>query len=199
MSKYHHSLSHIYLENTDIPKNKLNISDSAQLHAVEEYLLTKAYEIFTTELSDNSMFDESYFKSLHRRTFSGLYDWAGEYRIITIHKGDSTFCLGQFVEEQSKRIFSELENENYLRNIEDKKIFIEKLTYFKCEIIALHPFYELNGRTTRLFFDLLCAFNGYKFIDYSLTTSEEYIQASIETVCSADNSRMKSIITKGLK
>lgn len=76
---------------------------------------------------------------------------------------------------------------------------MERLTYYKCELIALHPFHELNGRVTRLFIDLICIRKGYGIINYSLTTAEEYIQASIATVRYADNSPMRDIIIKGMK
>lgn len=100
MSKYLHKHSRIYIENTDIPINKLNISDSAQIHAVEEYLMKKAYETFPAELTPDTKFDENYFKSLHGRTFSQLYEWAGEYRTDNLFKDGSVFCRGQFVAEE---------------------------------------------------------------------------------------------------
>ncbi|TAJ80771.1 MAG: hypothetical protein EPO42_03625 [Gallionellaceae bacterium] len=39
--------------------------------------------------------------------------------------------------------------------------FAERLAHFQSELIALHPFHELNGRITRLFFDLITVYNGY--------------------------------------
>jgi cell filamentation protein len=68
----------------------------------------------------------------------------------------------------------------------------------------LHPFYELNGRITRLFFDLIAIYNGYEPIDYSQTLTEAadeanaYIQASIACVRAADNSMLRQIILNGL-
>jgi cell filamentation protein len=69
----------------------------------------------------------------------------------------------------------------------------------KSELICLHPFYELNGRITRLFFDMIVVYNGYQPIDYSNYTSQEYINASIECVKYADETFMKRIILDGLK
>lgn len=59
------------------------------------------------------------------------------------------------------------------------------LAHYQSELIALHPFYELNGRITRLFFDLIAVYNGYEPIDYSAALAEgssglnAYIEASI--------------------
>ena len=72
------------------------------------------------------------------------------------------------------------------------------MAYFKCELIALHPFYELNGRVTRLFFDMLVCCNGYQYIDYSGVSPEQYIQAAIDCVQFADCMGMEKIIADGL-
>ena len=126
-SKYKVQSSEIYIANSDIPKNKLNIEDNTQIH--------------------------------------------------------------------------ELAKENYLKDCENisKEEFANKLAYYKCEINALHPFYELNGRITRLFFDMIALFNGYKYIDYSTVTPKEYIDAAIECVQFANSGSMKTIILNGLK
>jgi len=79
-----------------------------------------------------------------------------------------------------------------LSSYKKKNEFAEKLAYYQGELIALHPFYELNGRTLRLFFDMICIYNGYKAIDYSGTIADgKYIEASIECVQFADSSKMK--------
>lgn len=72
-----------------------------------------------------------------------------------------------------------------------------------CELIALHPFLELNGRITRLFFDMIATFNGYEYIDYqnTLKTNDdenEFIKASIDCMTGKEN-KMFKIILDGLK
>lgn len=199
-SKYLLENSLIYLEGTDIPHNKLGITDSVELHELESELLVEAYQIFSGELEDSILFDENYFKSLHRRTFSDLYDWAGEYRQFNIAKGGSRFCLGAYVASSSKKLFAEFAQKNYLKNQGlPKSEFVRELAYFKCELIALHPFYELNGRITRLFFDLIVRYNNYSHIDYSGVSPEAYIDAAIDCVQLADCRAMEKIIAKGLK
>ncbi len=200
-SKYKSQTSSIYLKNSDVPKNKLEIESSEQIHELERELLEEAYEIFYKELNENSVFDEKYFIALHKRTFGDLYDWAGTYRDFNMSKGESRFCQGAYVVTSSQKIFDELKNENYLRDYElsSKEEFARKLAYYKCELIALHPFSELNGRITRLFFDMIAIYNGYKYIDYSTITPAEYIEAAIECVVYADSEKMEKIIFDGLK
>lgn len=129
------------------------ITDGTTLHHLEESLLQDAFEIYVSELNDNTCFDEEYFKSLHFRTFSSLYKWAGAYRNFDMAKGESRFCQGEFVANESKKIFDELASENYLKDYKETPVekFAERLAYYKCELITIHPFYELNGRITRLF------------------------------------------------
>ncbi len=157
MSKYQFRESDIYLSGTNIPKNRLGIEDANLLQEIEESLLQQAYQVFIAELQPAVRFDESYFKSLHYRTFITLYDWAGEYRLADMSKGGSLFCLARHLDSASRHIFQQLERENFLKNSSDwlPQQFSERLAFYQSELIALHPFYELNGRITRLFFDLI--------------------------------------------
>ena len=206
MSKYQFRESDIYLPGTDIPKNRLGITEADLLHEIEEALLQQAYQIFIAELQPGTRFDETYFKSLHQRTWASLYDWAGEYRGVDMSKGGSLFCRAAFLDNESRRLFQQLEQEDFLKQAAGwpKEKFAERLAHYHCELIALHPFFELNGRTTRLFFDLIAIYNGYDPIDYSEALNEaedeanDYIQASISCVRAADNSSLRQIIVAGL-
>ena len=201
MSKYLQKDSHIYYDDIDIPKNKLALKNSEQIHEIESELLNQAYELFISELDNDTIFDEKYFIELHKRTFETLYDWAGEYRTEDMFKGSSTFCVGRAVKSESKKIFERIKQENYFKNFDliAKEDFIEKLASIKSDLIMLHPFYELNGRITRLFFDLIVIYNGYLPINYSNCTAEYYINASIDSVQFADESLMKQIMLNGLE
>ena len=200
MSKYQLKKSSIYIDGTDIPCNKLDIKNSKFIHTLEKKLLDASYAKFTHELISNSIFNETYFINLHKKTFESLYDFAGLYRDVNMSKGDSQFCLAQYLYSESARIFKEIEEENYLSGIEEKTLFAKRLAYYQGELIALHPFYELNGRVTRLFCDLIALKNGYKLIDYSgAIDNGAYIEASIECVQYADSSRLEKIVFEGLE
>jgi len=72
-----------------------------------------------------------------------------------------------------------------------------------CELIALHPFFEINGRIIRLFFDMIAIYNGYNYIDYSnalelVGKENKFSKASIECML-ANDCEMYSIILDGLK
>ncbi len=200
MSKYQLKKSSIYIDGTDIPYNKLGIKDSKFLHTLEKKLLDASYAKFTQELNTNPVLNETYFINLHKKTFESLYDFAGVYRDVNMSKGDSQFCLAQYLHSESARIFKELEDENYLSDIKKKTLFAKRLAYYQGELIALHPFYELNGRVIRLFCDMLALKSGYRPIDYSgAIDNGAYIEASIECVQYADSSRLERIVFEGLR
>ena len=111
MSKYRLDESPIYIEGTDVPKNKLGIADAAIIHEIENNLLFQAYEKFSSQITEKTLFDEAYFINLHKKTFESLYDFAGLYRTVNMSKGNSQFCLAQYLPSESKRIFTELKNE----------------------------------------------------------------------------------------
>jgi cell filamentation protein len=206
VSKYQFHQSDIYQPGTDLPINLLNVNDADVLHEIEAQLLQQAYQTFTEELTLDTRFNENYFQSLHRRTFETLYPWAGHYRAHDMVKGGSMFCRAAYLANESRRIFSELEKENFLLATKPwpPETFAERLTYYQSELIALHPFYELNGRITRLFFDLIAIANGFDPIDYghSLQTDSEvgnnYIRASIDCVQRADARQLQTLISMGL-
>ncbi len=203
MSKYTQDKNYIYYENSDIPINKLDIRDILVLEEKEQELLLKGYEHFHKNLSEETNFDKNYFMLLHQKTFEELYGFAGKYRDVNISKGHSTFCQVRFLKQTSEQIFDELKRDNYLRDFtqKPKEEFAKKLAYYMCEFIALHPFPELNGRVTRLFFDMIATYNGYEYIDYQNTIlnddENEFIKASIDCLSGSGN-QMHQIILDGL-
>lgn len=206
MSKYQFQQSDIYQPGTDLPINRLNIGDAEILHEIEAQLLQQAYQTFVSELTADTRFDEAYFQSLHQRTFDSLYAWAGQYRTQDMVKGGSMFCRATFLQTEASRIFRELEQEDFLHGAADwpQSRFADRLAYYQSELIALHPFYELNGRITRLFFDLIAIANGFGPINYGLALRDDpevdnnYIRASIHCVQRADHALLRELVFAGL-
>jgi len=106
--KYRFNQSSIYIDGTDVPKNKKNIKDSKFIHTLEKKLLNNAYFQLSKGLNNQTILDEIYFINLHKKTFESLYDFAGVYRDVNMSKGESQFCLAQYLHSESKRIFTEL-------------------------------------------------------------------------------------------
>ena len=206
MSKYQFRQSDIYLPGTDLPINRLGIEDAGILHEIEARLLQQAYTAFVSELQADTRFDEGYFVALHRRTFESLYAWAGSYRTEDMVKGGSMFCRAAYLPVEAQRIFTQIEADDLMRGAGQRSAdqFAQRLAHHQSELIALHPFYEINGRITRMFFDLVAIFNGYGPIDYGQALQDDaelgnnYIRASIDCVQRADHRLLQQLIRAGL-
>ncbi|OIP80376.1 cell filamentation protein Fic [Candidatus Peregrinibacteria bacterium CG10_big_fil_rev_8_21_14_0_10_44_7] len=201
--KYSSDQDYIYYSGTNIPVNKLGIQNQTEIDELEAQLFLKTYEHFHENLNEKTLFNQKYLKDLHKFAFAKLYSWAGKYRTKNISKGDTVFCQARHLEEQIEKFFAEFKKENYLRDYHDKtsEEFAEVVAYFMCELIALHPFNELNGRTIRLFFDMIAVYNGYEYINYdniSARADNKFIQAS-KRCMHKDCKPMEEIILKGLK
>jgi cell filamentation protein len=75
-------------------------------------------------------------------------------------------------------IFTELEQERWLDWF-DLDTFIERAAYYICEINAIHPFREGNGRVIRFYIDVLSARTREDIFDWTRSSADEYLQACI--------------------
>ncbi|KKQ72017.1 MAG: hypothetical protein UT33_C0007G0105 [Candidatus Peregrinibacteria bacterium GW2011_GWC2_39_14] len=201
--KYFSDKNYIYYPNTNIPVNKLGVKNAEEIGELEVQLFLKTYEHFHENLDENIVFNQKYLKDLHKFAFFKLYSWAGKYRDKNISKDSTVFCQAVHLRDQMNGMFLEFEKDCYLKDFRNKPVdeFASKIAYYMCELIALHPFFELNGRTIRLFFDMVAVYNGYEYIDYRDIGDKKdnaFIQASRRCM-SGDCNLMKKIILKGLK
>ena len=74
----------IYLyDNSNVLKNKLNITDKSELETIEaDFLAYRILELDTLTINSNISVD--YLKEIHKHLFQDIYDWAGKYRKIDI-------------------------------------------------------------------------------------------------------------------
>ena len=182
----------------DVLRNKPGIKNQKELEDAETLLLSDAYEHFFDKLTTGGLqFDLPFLFQIHTYFLDPLYSWAGKIRRINISKDDVLFAPAVYL-EQSLKTF-EIELAKLLPSIKDsQKAVAHKLAIIHNELNALHPFREGNGRTIRLFLDLLSASIGYEPIDWSKSSNEKYIQACKKGMA-ADHSTMKKIIYFGLK
>lgn len=160
--------------NSRVLKNRFNIHDQETLHNIERDLSNlRNQELFNSPLVGHYDFD--HLKRIHKYLFQDIYEWAGEVRTVDIAKGN-LFCRCFAIESEADRIFTELRNEKYLKNLSIYEL-AERLAYYLAEINALHPFREGNGRTQREFIRQL-AYQNNLFLSYVGITADEMIAAS---------------------
>lgn len=145
----------------------------------------KAYTLFESNLLET--IPEGTVKGLqqiHSYIFGGLYDFAGKIRTATISKGGFTFCLAQYLDAQLQMV--ERMPETTFNEIADKYV----------EMNVCHPFMEGNGRSTRIWLDLMLKTRIGKCVDWSKIAKSEYLQAMTESV--ADSTHIKQLLVDAL-
>ena len=148
-------------------ENKLNITDSAELAREEERISKKK----AIELYDKGLLDEletGKFSSLafiHKYLFEEIYDFAGVVRDVNIAKGGFRFAPVMYLD-------SALEHVSNMKQSTFDEI-IEKYV----EMNICHPFREGNGRSTRIWLDLILKKELGKCIDWSKVDKEDYLMA----------------------
>lgn len=174
---YERTANYCY-KDTDVLINNLNITNDKDLYDAERELVM----LRTSEFADDPIkanFDFNHLKSIHKYLFQDIYRWAGERRNCNIAKKD-LFCLSNFIENYATEIFSQLKNEKYFIQY-DNKTTLEKLIALFADINALHPFREGNGRTQREFIKSLARINGIE-IDLADVDKENMIIASHDSI-----------------
>ena len=128
----------------------------------------KAYALWESGLMDNVEIGTTRgLKQIHAYLFGGLYDFAGQIRNVTISKGDFTFCRAQYLHQSLKEI-DRMPDDTF-----------DEIVAKYVEMNVAHPFMEGNGRSTRLWLDLLLKSRIGKCVDWSRITKRDYLVAMI--------------------
>lgn len=132
---------------------------------------TKAYTLFESNLiNDIEVWTSKGLKQIHAYIFGWLYDFAGKIRQKNISKWWFRFGNAEFLEKTMEEI--EKMPENTLEEI------IKKYE----ELNIAHPFLEGNGRTARIWLDLILKKRLKKFVDWSQISKNDYMNAMVESL-----------------
>lgn len=148
-------------------ENKLGITDSAQLAREEEKISkAKAKELFESGILD-SLHPRTYvtLARIHEFLFDEIYDFAGKMRTVNIAKGNFRFAPLMYLRVS-------LENIDKMPQSSYDEI-IEKYV----EMNIAHPFREGNGRSMRIWLDLILKKELHQVIDWSKVDKEDYLLA----------------------
>lgn len=123
-------------------------------------------------------------QQIHAYLFGGLYDFAGKIRTKTIAKGNTLFCLAEHLQSYLKTV--EVMPETTFDEIVDKYV----------EMNAAHPFMEGNGRSTRIWLDLIFKKQLKVCVDWSKIDKRDYLDAMIAS--QTDSSRIRELLKGAL-
>lgn len=167
-----------YYPGSSVLTNLEGIRDPEELLERETELHLAAYEEMFGSFDEQLTPDLPFFYYLHHMLFSRLYVWAGRPRTVGISKGGTPFCPPQNIDGMMGELLAELEKERWLAGLAPES-FIERGAYYVCEINAVHPFREGNGRAIRFYLDVLSARARGDLFDWTLTSEEQYLRACI--------------------
>jgi cell filamentation protein len=145
----------------------------------------KAYTLFEGNLFDSMEVGTAKgLQQIHAYLFGGLYDFAGQVRQKNISKGGFQFAVAHFLGSTLKQI--EQMPENTLEEIVDKYV----------EMNIAHPFLEGNGRSTRIWLDLMLKKRLKKCVDWSKIGKNDYLNAMVKS--SVNNVTIKNLLKNAL-
>lgn len=148
-------------------ENKLGITDPADLAREEERISKrKAIELFNSGILDKLEAGKfSSLKAIHKYLFEDIYDFSGTLRTVNISKGNFRFAPVMYLQAA-------------LNNIDEMpQSTFDQIVEKYVEMNIAHPFREGNGRSTRIWLDLIFKKELKKVVDWSRVDKEDYLLA----------------------
>jgi len=146
---------------------------------------SKAYALFDSSLLNTiEVGTVKGLQQIHGYLFGGLYDFAGQIRALNIAKSGFQFAMARFLPETLKKI--EEMPENTFNEIADKYV----------EMNVAHPFMEGNGRSTRIWLDLILKKNLKLCVDWSKINKKDYLTAMEKSV--TNSTQIKVLLQSSL-
>lgn len=149
------------------PVNIIYAAYQDELDKIEEiYAPIRSRRLLLRYLTNGTLgMGEKAFKECHSELFKGIFSWAGQYRKIelvigrrefpTMHPSRVPHAMREFCHDFSNR---------YLRLVgQDRERMLNALVYAHKELAWIHPFEDGNGRTMRLYLELVAKTRGYGF------------------------------------
>lgn len=146
---------------------------------------TKAYALFESSFINSiEVGTVKGLQQIHAYLFGGLYDFAGQIRKKNISKGGFQFAMAQYLDNTLMQI--EKMPESSFDEIVNKYI----------EMNIAHPFMEGNGRSTRIWLDLIFKKRLKVCVDWSKINKNDYMNAMVKS--SVDSSLIKDLLKEAL-
>lgn len=153
--------------------------------SLDEKSKLKAYELFETGFINSiEIGTVKGLQQIHGYIFGGLYDFAGQIRTLNIAKGGFAFAPAMYLNDSLKNI--EAMPDSTFEEIMSKYI----------EMNVAHPFMEGNGRSTRIWLDMILKSKLKVCVDWSRIDKTDYLNAMRKSV--TDDKEITSLIKSAL-
>jgi cell filamentation protein len=145
----------------------------------------KAYALFASTMIDHiEVGTTKGLQQIHAYLFGGLYDFAGKIRQKNISKGGFQFAMAQYLDSTLRQIDA--------MPVDSLDAIIDKYV----EMNVAHPFMEGNGRSTRIWLDLILKRQLKKCVDWSQIAKNDYLSSMTESV--SDDTLIRSLLQNAL-
>ncbi|MBF0724508.1 protein adenylyltransferase Fic [Enterococcus gallinarum] len=151
-----------------ILENKLGLTNQVELAKAEEKLSKqKAKELYDSgKINEIEVGTFKGLSEIHDFLFSEIYDFAGKIRTVNIAKGNFRFAPVMYLEHSLKHI-DQMPQTSF-----------DEIIKKYVEMNIAHPFREGNGRSTRIWLDLILKEELQKVVDWNLINKEDYLSAT---------------------
>ena len=148
-------------------ENKLKITNEIELSKEEERITKlKALELFdSNKINDFEVGTFNGLSKIHKFLFEDIYDFAGTIRKDNIAKGNFRFASALYLEDILNKI-DEMPQDTY-----------DDIIKKSVKMNIAHPFREGNGRSTRIWLDMILKKELNKVVDWSKVNKEDYLFA----------------------
>ena len=145
----------------------------------------RAYTLFESNLiNEFEVGTTKGLQQIHAFLFGGLYDFAGQIRGKSISKGGFQFVYAQHLKSTLQKIDALPQST------------LEEIVLKYAEMNKAHPFMEGNGRSTRIWLDMMLKKQIKKCVDWSKIKKEQYMNAM--TISTVDDTVLLQLITHAL-
>jgi cell filamentation protein len=146
---------------------------------------TKAYALFESSFINNiDIGTTKGLQQIHSYLFGGLYDFSGQIRQKNISKGGFQFAVSRFLVETLKQIEAMPETT------------FDEIIMKYVEMNIAHPFMDGNGRSARIWLDLILKKSINKCVDWSKISKQDYMNAM--KLSPTKSNILKSLLEKAL-
>jgi cell filamentation protein len=168
-------------EDVPVLRNRAGIKNNRDLRALEGEL-TKA-SMFAVYATEYTKFNAATIQAIHKQIFNGLFDWAGEFRTISISKREE--ILGgdtvryAYPAEIKRQLDAASKEITKLKSLKDRRELVIKLTRIIAAIWQTRPFREGNTRAIMAFAVLLALHLGIPLDTALLKEQASYVRGSL--------------------
>jgi cell filamentation protein len=149
-------------------KNKLGIRSRRRMDDAEAGALRKTMDGLVRKYDESHRFTVADVCATHRSWLGGIYEWAGEYRMVNISKDGFPFAAAELIPSLMIQFERDVLAHCTPCRFESRQAVVNALARVHVELVLIHPFREGNGRIARVVSTLMALQAGLPLLDFSL-------------------------------